>query len=41
MNEANGSDVALAMSSIFNAVQVTGTIKLDISLGTDNGSRKL
>tara|TARA_B100000674_G_C37801882_1_gene896852 strand:- start:347 stop:943 length:597 start_codon:yes stop_codon:yes gene_type:complete len=36
MNEANGSDVALALSTIFNAVQVTGTIKIGHSLGTDN-----
>lgn len=36
MNEANGSDVAFAMSSIFNATQVTGTIKIGHSLGTDN-----
>ena len=31
MNEANGSDVCF-MSSIFNAVQVTGTIKIGHSL---------
>ena len=36
MNEADGSDLGLAISSIFSSQAVTGTIKIGHSLGTDN-----